>query len=193
MYLIKINDNSEHVTECEDEHDPHQDHGDALVPLLAVGGPLVGGRGVGYSFVEHAIDDGEDKEGKEGHDYEVGQEDVVADIVGIVPELRGADAEVLVLHGAGVGEGVQEQGGAGAGRPVVRVVAVLDASVQLVPPKNNLIDMSTELHEILKRSSPQHTVSLTLQGTGLGVFHDRTGRGCKSLLKSNIFGQGKLG
>ena len=47
MYLIKINDNSEHVTECEGEHDPHQDHGDALVPLLAVGGPLVGGRGVG--------------------------------------------------------------------------------------------------------------------------------------------------
>ena len=149
MYLIKINDNSEHVTECEGEHDPHQDHGDALVPLLAVGGPLVGGRGVGDSFVEHAVDDGEDEEGEEGHDYEVGQEDVVADVVGIVPELRGADAEVPVLHGAGVGEAVQEHGGARAGGPVVRVVAVLDAGVQLVPPENNLKDMLTGLRKIL--------------------------------------------
>ena len=84
--LIEIDDDPEDIANDKDNHDSHEYHGDVLVTLLSVVGPLVGrGRGaLGDGLVEHAVDHGQYEEGYERHHDEVGKEDVVACIAWVI-------------------------------------------------------------------------------------------------------------
>ena len=78
-------------------------------------------------LVEQSVEDWHDEEGEEGHHNEVGQEDVVPDVVGVVPQVGGADGERHLLAG-GVGPG-----GDHAGTDGHHLVWGLDAGVELKP------------------------------------------------------------
>ena len=56
-YLIKVDNDAEGVTNSEDNDNPHQDHGDALVPLLSAGGLPVHLTDVGDGFIDQAVGD----------------------------------------------------------------------------------------------------------------------------------------
>ena len=78
--LIKIDDDPEDIAEDKDNHDAHKYHGDVLVTLLSVVGPLVGGGAPGDGLIEHAVDHREDEEGDERHDDEIREKDVVTGV-----------------------------------------------------------------------------------------------------------------
>ena len=78
-------------------------------------------------LVEQSVEDGEDEERDQGHDDEVSQQDVVPDVVGVVPQVGGADGERHLLAG-GVGPG-----GDHAGTDGHHLVWGLDAGVELKP------------------------------------------------------------
>ena len=96
-HLVHIHHHPEDVAHNEDDHDPHQDHGDVVVPLLPVARLLVQTANVGDGCVDQEVGDCEDKEGDKSHDDKVGDENVDADIVGVVP--HGGATDLVILHG----------------------------------------------------------------------------------------------
>ena len=82
--LIKINDDPEDIAEDKDNNDAHKYHGNVLVTLLPVVGPLVGSGAPSDGLIEHAVDHREYEEGDERHDDEVSQQDVVTGVARII-------------------------------------------------------------------------------------------------------------
>ena len=82
-------------------------------------------------LVEQRVEDRHDEEGAEGHDDEVGEEDVVTDVGDVVPQPGGADGEpdLQVRH---VGLGGDHAGGHGQ-HLLLQVVPGLDAGEELKP------------------------------------------------------------
>ena len=78
--LIEVDDNSEGIAETKDYHNPHQDHGNTLVPLLSAGGLLVQVADVGDGPVDWTVGDDQDDEGKKSHEKEVCEENIVSDV-----------------------------------------------------------------------------------------------------------------
>ena len=98
-YLIKVDNDAEGVTNSEDNDNPHQDHGDALVPLLSAGGLPVHLTDVGDGFIDQAVGDDQNHEGKECHKEEVSKEYIILDVARIFPQVSEADR---ILLGGGV-------------------------------------------------------------------------------------------
>ena len=103
-HFIEVDDNPEHVAAHKDNDNAHEDHGDALVPLVSCVGPLVVGAGGGDGSVQQGVGDGEDEEGEKCHDNEVCQENVALDIERVVPHLccTNGDGDVVILISAEV-------------------------------------------------------------------------------------------
>lgn len=104
-HFVEIDDDPEHVADHKDNDNTHEDHGNALVTLVAGVGPLVVGAGGGDGPVEQSVGHGEDEEGEKCHDNEVCQENVALDIERVVSHLccTNADGNIVILIYAEVG------------------------------------------------------------------------------------------
>ena len=96
-HLVHIHHHPEDVADDEDNHNPHQNHGDTVVPPLPFGGLLVQTADVADGCVDEEVGDCENKDGDESHDDKVGDENVDTDVVGIVP--HGGATDVVLFNG----------------------------------------------------------------------------------------------
>ena len=94
--LIEIDDDPEGVAESKDNYDPHQDHGNALVPFLPAGGLLVQVADAGDGSVDQTVGYDQDDEGKESHEEEVCKENVVSDVARVFSHRGEANGVFLV-------------------------------------------------------------------------------------------------
>ena len=104
--LETVEDELDAVADEEDENDGHEHgrHGDVpLLPARHPGPPLVGL----LDGADHEdVEDDHDEDGADAHEDEVGEQDVVLDVVVVVAEGRGDHCElglVLVVSGVRVG------------------------------------------------------------------------------------------
>ena len=88
--LIHIDDDSEDVAEAKDNDNAHQDHGNAVVPLLPAGGLHVEVADVGDGSVDQAVGEDQNEEWKESHHEKVCKKDVTLDIQRVCPHGGGA-------------------------------------------------------------------------------------------------------
>ena len=93
--LVEIDDDPEGVAEPKDNDNSHQDHGNALVPLLSAGGLPVQLTDVGDSSIDQAVGDDENDERKECHEEEVSEEYIILDVARILPHVSETDGVLL--------------------------------------------------------------------------------------------------
>ena len=93
--LIEVDNDSKGVANSKNNHNPHQDHGDALVPLLSAGGLPVQLTDVCDSFIDQAVGDDQNDERKECHEEEVSEEYIILDVARIFPQVSLIDGVLL--------------------------------------------------------------------------------------------------
>ena len=98
-HFVQVDDHSEDIAEGENHNDSSQDDGDALISSLSGGRLLVDAACSLHRLVEHCVEDREDDEGNEDHHHKVGDQDVITDVVRVVPERGGAHGDVDRLPG----------------------------------------------------------------------------------------------
>ena len=84
-HFVQVDDHPEDIAEGEHHNDGGQYDGNALVSPLPGGCPLVHAACPLHCLVQHRVEDREYDEGDEDHHHEVGHQDVVSDVVIVVP------------------------------------------------------------------------------------------------------------
>ena len=105
-------------------HNPHQDHGNTLVPLLSAGGLLVQVADVGDGPVDRTVGDNQNDERKKSHEKEVCEENIVSDVARVFSHWGEANR---VFFGGGIDDDFIS---------FVRFISPLDAREEFIEPWN---------------------------------------------------------
>ena len=98
-HFVQVDDHSEDIAEGENHNDSSQYDSNALISSLPGGCLLIHAACSLHRLVEHSVEDREDDEGNEDHHHKVGDQNVISDVVRVVPERGGAHGDVDRLPG----------------------------------------------------------------------------------------------
>ena len=98
-HFVEVDDHSEHIAESKNHDDSGQYDCYTLISPLSGCCLLVHAASSLHGLVQQGVEDRENYEGDEDHHQKVGNEDIVSDIVCVVPEISGAHRDVDRLPG----------------------------------------------------------------------------------------------